>query len=625
MEHILNEEQKKAVSHTTGPMLVLAGPGSGKTTVLLYRVLRLVQEKLARPQEILVLTFSKAAAEELRERFDGISHISGISFGTFHSIFFRILRSAYGWSVEQVFQEEERRNVMRGILEEMKWDIPDMEEYLSQFFGQLGLMQGELLALRDFQPEGIPVEEFRKLYHAYEGYKERHRKIDFDDMLSRCYQLLAEDAAARDYWQKRYRFLLVDEFQDVNRAQFACLQILSEKHRNLFVVGDDDQSIYAFRGARPDILLDFPKLYPEAKRVTLRTNYRSTERIIALAERVIAQNGMRYAKDMHGMGEQGNRITFFLAEDAAAEATRIGEKIAGLLDDGVGLKEIAVIYRTNLQGGAFARELYRRSIPYDLRDKSGNIYEHWIAKDLLAYLLLAENEESDSALRRILNKPRRYISKSLLEEAERMPYTLLRGLFVCPSLQGWQEEYLENLRADLAQIRNRAPYEALRYIRKVVGYDTYLEQFAAYRRTSAQMLREIADELTEMAKNAENTKAFRERLEEMSRQMKEQSKKSGQPHQGVALLTMHGAKGLEFRHVFLPSLVEGVIPHERGMDAIEEERRLFYVAMTRAAEQLCLSAVRKRYEKETQPSRFLAEMGLDTKAFFQKPLPKSEY
>lgn len=623
MERNLNTEQRKAVCHENGPMLVLAGPGSGKTTVLLYRVLRLVQRRLAKPSEILVLTFSKAAAEELKERFAEIANIPGISFGTFHSIFFRILRSAYGWKVEQVFQEDERRNVMRGILEEAKWDIPDYEEYLSQFFGQLALMQGELLALRDFQPEGIPVEEFRKLYHAYEGYKERHGKIDFEDMLIRCYQLLAEDAEARAYWQRHYRYLLVDEFQDVNQAQFACLQLLSGQHRNLFVVGDDDQSIYAFRGARPDILLDFPKLYPETERVTLRTNYRSTERIIALAERVITKNGMRFAKDMHGRGEQGDRVTFFLAEDPAAEAARIGEKIAALLDDGVPLREIAVIYRTNLQGGAFARELYQRSIPYDLRDKSGNIYEHWIAKDLLAYLLLAENEESDSALRRILNKPKRYISKSLLEEAETMPYNLLRGLFVCPSLKGWQEEYLENLRADLAQLRSRTPYEALRYIRKVIGYDEYLEQFAVYRRTSAQLLWEIADEITEMAKDAADVKIFRERLEEMSRQMKEQAKKSGQLHHGVALLTMHGAKGLEFRHVFLPTLVEGVIPHERGMDAIEEERRLFYVAMTRAAEQLCLSAVRRKYDKEMKPSRFLEEMGLDTKAFFQKNLPKS--
>lgn len=614
----LNTAQQKAVCHETGPMLVLAGPGSGKTTVLLCRISRLLERGLAKPQEILALTFSKAAAEEMKSRFENLNGASGVSFGTFHSIFFRILRSRYGWNVEQIFQEEERRNILRNSIEAEKWDIPDLEEYISQFFSQLSLMNSELEQPNRFTPTGMPVEEFRKLYRAYEGYKERHEKLDFDDMLTQCYQLLREDAAVREYWQRKYKFILVDEFQDVNQAQFACLQILAEKHQNLFVVGDDDQSIYAFRGARPDFLLHFPTLYPAAKKVTLNTNYRSTERIVNLAERVIGNNEVRFVKNMKGIGEAGDKVTFFLAEDAAKEAAHIAEKIGRLLDEGMPLTEIAVIYRTNLQGGAFARELYKRGIPYDLRDNSGNVYEHWVAKDLLAYLLLAENEESDSALRRILNKPKRYIGKDLLAEAETMPYTLLRSFFVCPSLKGWQEENLENLRIDLNQIRKRTPYDAVKYIRKVIGYDEYLEEFAAYRRTSAQVLQEIADEIMETAKDCADVRSFREQLERLSLQMKEQSRKKGQKRNGVALMTMHGAKGLEFRAVFLPSLVEGIVPHEKGMDTVAEERRLFYVAMTRASEKLCLSAILQRYEKERKPSRFLAEMGLDAEMAFRK-------
>lgn len=614
----LNTAQQKAVCHEIGPMLVLAGPGSGKTTVLLCRISRLLERGLAKPQEILALTFSKAAAEEMKSRFENLNGASGVSFGTFHSIFFRILRSRYGWNVEQIFQEEERRSILRNSIEAEKWDIPDLEEYISQFFSQLSLMNSELEQPNRFTPVGMPVEEFRKLYRAYEGYKERHEKLDFDDMLTQCYQLLREDAAVREYWQRKYKFILVDEFQDVNQAQFACLQILAEKHQNLFVVGDDDQSIYAFRGARPDFLLHFPTLYPAAKKVTLNTNYRSTERIVNLAERVIGNNEVRFVKNMKGIGEAGDKVTFFLAEDAAKEAAHIAEKIGRLLDEGVPLTEIAVIYRTNLQGGAFARELYKRGIPYDLRDNSGNVYEHWVAKDLLAYLLLAENEESDSALRRILNKPKRYIGKGLLAEAEAMPYTLLRSFFVCPSLKGWQEENLENLRIDLNQIRKRTPYDALKYIRKVIGYDEYLEEFAAYRRTSAQVLQEIADEIMETAKDCADVRSFREQLERLSLQMKEQSRKKGQKRNGVALMTMHGAKGLEFRAVFLPSLVEGIVPHEKGMDTVAEERRLFYVAMTRASEKLCLSAILQRYEKERKPSRFLAEMGLDAEKAFRK-------
>ena len=618
MSQKLNGNQRLAVCHEMGPMLVLAGPGSGKTTVLLCRILRLLERGLARPTQILALTFSKTAAEEMRERFRKARGAEGVAFGTFHSIFFRILRSRYGWNVEQVFQEEERRNVLRGILEEMKWDIPDMEEYISVFFSQLSLMNSELETIHEFEPVGMAVEEFRKVFHAYERYKERHEKIDFDDMLTLCYQLLTEEERVRTFWQHKYKFILVDEFQDVNKAQFECLRILAEGHQNLFVVGDDDQSIYAFRGARPDFLLHFPTIYPAAKKVILNTNYRSTERVISLAESVIGNNEVRFIKDMKGTGAEGDKVTFFLAEDTAAEAACVAEKIAGLLDEGVPLTEIAVIYRTNLQGGAFARELYKRGIPYDLRDNSGNVYEHWIAKDLLAYLLLAENEESDSALRRILNKPKRYIGKELLSEAETMPYNLMRSFFVCPSLKKWQEEHLENLRTDLGQIRRKTPYDGLKYIRKVIGYDEYLEEFAAYRRTSAQVLWEIADEVMETAKDCADAKMFRDRLEEMSRQMKEQTRKKGQQRTGVALMTMHGAKGLEFQAVFLPTLVEGVVPHEKGLEQIEEERRLFYVAMTRAGEKLCLSAVRKRYEKERTPSRFLAEMGLDTEGLFGK-------
>ena len=614
----LNENQKRAICHETGPMLVLAGPGSGKTTVLLCRILRLLERGLARPDQILALTFSKAAAEEMKERFRRAKGPEGVAFGTFHSVFFRILRRKYGWSTDRVFQEEERRAVLRNMLEEAKWDIPDLEEYISVFLSQLSLMNSELESVNTFEPAGIPAVEFRKLFHTYERYKERHEKLDFDDMLTMCHHLLKTDAETRAAWQGRYRFILVDEFQDVNRAQFECLRMLAEEHRNLFVVGDDDQSIYAFRGARPDFLLQFPMLYPDAQRVTLNTNYRSTDRVITLAERVIGNNEVRFAKEMHGTGIDGDKVTFFLADDVTAEADRIAEKISDLMDEGVALSEMAVIYRTNLQGGVFARALYKKGIPYELRESGANVYDHWIAKDLLAYLFLAENEESDSALRRILNKPKRYIGRDLLAEAEKMPYTLMRSFFACPSLKKWQEEHLENLRADLNQIRRKNVYDGLKYIRKVIGYDEYLEEFAVYRRTSAQVLWEIADEVMETARDCKDVKQFRERLEEMSRQMQGQSSRKEQKRSGVQLMTMHGAKGLEFSAVFLPSLIEGVVPHEKGLEQVEEERRLFYVAMTRAEEKLCLSAVRKRYEKETKPSRFLAEMGLETEKLFGK-------
>ena len=600
--------------------MVLAGPGSGKTSVIVERTAYMINEGKIPASSILVVTFSRAAATEMKERFLKFvgQNRSEVTFGTFHGIFYGILKAAYHLSSANILSEEEKFSILREMTEKYGQEMAQEGDFIEEVAREISVVKGNCISPEHYYASCCSDEIFRDIFHGYKQALKAKRKLDFDDMILCCYELFSQRQDILNAWRRKFVYILVDEFQDVNQAQFACLQILAEKHQNLFVVGDDDQSIYAFRGARPDFLLHFPTLYPAAKKVTLNTNYRSTERIVNLAERVIGNNEVRFVKNMKGIGEAGDKVTFFLAEDAAKEAAHIAEKIGRLLDEGMPLTEIAVIYRTNLQGGAFARELYKRGIPYDLRDNSGNVYEHWVAKDLLAYLLLAENEESDSALRRILNKPKRYIGKDLLAEAEAMPYTLLRSFFVCPSLKGWQEENLENLRIDLNQIRKRTPYDALKYIRKVIGYDEYLEEFAAYRRTSAQVLQEIADEIMETAKDCADVRSFREQLERLSLQMKEQSRKKGQKRNGVALMTMHGAKGLEFRAVFLPSLVEGIVPHEKGMDTVAEERRLFYVAMTRASEKLCLSAILQRYEKERKPSRFLAEMGLDAEKAFRK-------
>ena len=623
MEINFNENQKKAISHKEGPMLVLAGPGSGKTTVIVHRLLRMTGEMKIRPQNILVITFSKAAAEEMKRRYMAQKGQPGVLFGTFHSVFFRILRRAYGYSVEQVLQEEEKKACLRQLMRDGHISAADEEEYIEQFLNQLSLMKNELEELDTFSPEGVEAEEFRFLAKGYASYKRRVEKLDFDDMLTECYDLLRRDAASLRYWQERFVYILADEFQDVNQAQYQVLKLLAAPQNNLFVVGDDDQSIYGFRGARPAFMLEFPKCSPQAARVTLDTNYRSTSRIIRLAEQVIAANAYRYAKDMRGVGEEGEKISVFSAKDTAQEAELTAEKIQKLLEEGLEPEEIAVIYRTNVQGGAFARALYRKGIPYRLRDGGSNIYTHWIAGDLLAYLHLAENEDSESALLRILHKPKRYISKELLEEAQRMPYGLLRSLFVCPSLKKWQEEPLCRLREDLAQIRKRAPYEALRYIRNVTGYDEYLQDYASYRKANLPHFLEIADEITETAKDTDSVSSFEKRLEEMSRQMQEQQKTPQGP--AVSLTTIHSAKGLEFTAVFLPSLAEGILPYEKSREgaALEEERRLFYVGLTRARRRLFLSFCEKRYERQMKPSRFLEEMGLPAHVFLKENDKKS--
>ncbi|MDD4843628.1 MAG: ATP-dependent helicase [Anaerotignum sp.] len=616
MGKTLNDNQRIAVNHEDGPMLVLAGPGSGKTTVILCRLRRLLSENRDKHKKVLVVTFTKAAATQMKERFRE-SGSDGVLFATFHSLFFRILRRTYGYSSEKILGEDEKYKILQNILAEKDWSLNDPDEFIAQFIMQASYMRNELLTPMEFIPVGTEREMFRQMYRAYDSYKERHGKLDFDDMLLLCYELFMEEQSTLAFWQEKFSYIMVDEFQDVNRVQYECIRLLAAPKNNLFVVGDDDQSIYGFRGSCPDFLLEFERQYPNCESVILDTNYRSTDRILSLAGKVIEVNENRFAKNLKGVNGQGEKVSFFLAEDTTAEAEKVAEKISHLLEDGIDLNEIAVIYRTNLQGGAFARALYRRGIPYNIRDGGGNIYDHWIAKDILAYLTLGESQDGDSALRRIINKPKRYISKDLLEEAQRMPYTLFRSFFVCPSLKKWQEENLERLRQDFEQIGKRKPYEGINYIRRVIGYDEYLEEYAAFRKSSGKAFIEIAAEITEIAKNTDNLQEFRKNLEEMSRQMQEQFGDKT-TRRGITLSTMHGAKGLEFYAVFLPSLTEGVVPHERALEELEEERRLFYVAITRTKEKLCLSATRNRYGKEMKPSRFLKEMGLDVDEIFTK-------
>ena len=619
MAKTLHPNQIHAISHGTGPMLVLAGPGSGKTTVIIQRIRRLTEKMGVSPYRILVITFTKAAAEQMKTRYAALQGKTGVMFGTFHSIFFRILRQACGYSLEQVLSEDERRNTMQKLVTEARISVQDQEEYIQQFFSQYSLMKNQLQDVSDFMPEGLPKDEFVALTKKFDGWKRRNEKIDFDDMLTECYEVLSQDEKTRKMWQDRFDYILVDEFQDVNRAQYACLQMLAAPKNNLFVVGDDDQSIYGFRGASPSFMLDFPKDFPGTEKVFLDVNYRCSGRIIRLASQVIGTNMSRYEKNIKGDRDLGERINVFVAKDSGEEAELTAQKIARLLEEGIPIEEIAVIFRTNIQGGAFARALFRRGIPYHLRDEGFHLYDHWIARDLAAYLFLAENRDSDASLLRIVNKPKRYISKDLLAEAEQMPYGLLRSLHVCPSLQKWQAEHLESLEEDLRQIQKRKPYEALRYVRKVVGYDEYLSDYAAYRKASLSNMIEIADEITETAKGTESGTEFVRKMEELSRQMKEQSKQKGNTH-GVTLTTFHGAKGLEFGAVFLPSLAEGIIPYEKGRkgSALEEERRLFYVGLTRTKDRLFLSFTENRYEKPLKPSRFLMEMGLDERLFFKE-------
>ena len=356
-------------------------------------------------------------------------------------------------------------------------------------------------------------------------------------------------------------------------------------------------------------MFKYPGKYPHSQKIKLTINYSSTERIIKLSEKIIKNNKKRFEKKMHGQKGEGKKIVFFTAKEAYEEAEKIALKLSQLRKKGIAYQDMAVIYRTNIQGGIFARALTEQGIPFLLKDKSLDLYQHWITKDFIAYLLLAEDIGNNAAFRRIVNKPKRYISRNLLESAEKINKPLLKGLFVLPELKKYQAQHLMDLETDLAQIKKRKPLEALKYIRNVIGYDDYLKEYAQFRKASLEGYLEIAEEITQFASIASDQQTFFEKLQEMERIQKD---KKNITLQGVTLSTMHSAKGLEFEVVFVPSIVKDTIPHKKSTTAeqIEEERRLFYVAVTRAKSMLYLSEIKQRYDTKLERSCFLKEIGL---------------
>lgn len=613
-EAVLNTNQRKASLHLKKPMLVLAGPGSGKTTVVVYRIKTLIEKYKIHPSEILVITFTKSAAVEMENRYKSIKmNGMGVTFGTFHSLFYRIIRQAYGYTMDNILGEDIKWNVIRSIVRELELEINDEDEYIKDFISQMSIMRNDLIDIRDYNPDGFSKEELIKIYSKYDEFKARENKIDFDDMLTECYALFKNDSSVLKKWQDKYKFILIDEFQDINRVQYECIKLLALPENNIFAVGDDDQSIYKFRGAKPEILMEFANEYKDCEKIVLDVNYRSTESIIKLSAKVISNNVKRFEKNIIGTGRSGNLTEFFSAEDTGSEALRIAQKIKTLNENGIPFREMAVIFRTNLQAGSFTRVFMDNGIAYNLKDNISNVYEHWITKDIIAYISLALDESSNESFVRVINKPKRYISKSIISGIGNKSGAMLKNIFLSPELKTWQSSQIVNLQQNLVQIKKLKPHDAVKYIREVIGYDSYLQEYSNFRKANLPGLMEIADEITQTAGGEETLLDFMRQIKKLGDSLREGKNTSKKPNDNaVTLSTMHSAKGLEFEAVFIPSMIEGIIPHEKSIDAneIEEERRLFYVGVTRAKTFLSLSEISKRYDHDTVRSRFLTELGL---------------
>ena len=598
-----HEAQLQAIHHREGPMMVLAGPGSGKTTVITHRVKYLVEQCGVEPGSILVITFTKAAAQEMRQRFEKLmeGRRLPVSFGTFHAVFFSILKRAYRYDASNIAREEQRTRIIRELVDKLRMDVEDEAEFTSQILTEISLVKGEMMNLDYYYSKNCSEELFKKLYQGYEKAMVEKSLLDFDDMLVLCYELFSERRDILSAWQKKYKYILVDEFQDINRLQYEIVKMLALPENNLFIVGDDDQSIYRFRGARPEIMLGFEKDFPGAKRVLLAENYRSTRDIVETSLRLISHNKVRFEKKLLPTHGAGRPVDINVYKNPVEEAEAIARRIRQYEQAGYPYTDMSVLFRTGISSGLLAEKLMEYNIPFIMRDVIPNFYSHWIAKDILSYLELGNGGRKRSDFFRIMNRPKRYLSRDAFETPE-VSLETVRAYY---RDRDWMEERLCDLETHLRIIGRLKPAAAINYIRRSVGYDGYLKEYAEFRRLKPEELFEVADRLMESASGFSNLEEWKEHI----RQYEETLKDRREDVAGVTLSTMHSAKGLEYRIVFIADVNEGVIPHHKaGLPAdIEEERRLFYVALTRAKERLHLCAVRERYHRDQELSRFIGE------------------
>lgn len=605
-EMAFSKAQTQAIMHKDGPMMVLAGPGSGKTTVITHRVQYLTKEYGIDPGDILVITFTRAAAEEMRERYEALTGGgSRVTFGTFHSIFFRILKLAYRYTADNIVREEQQMQFVRELAQAGGLEPEDENEFAASILSEISSVKGERIALEHYYSKNCPDAVFRQLYAGYEEKMRRAGLIDFDDMMVLCLELFTERKDILSAWQRRYRYILIDEFQDINRLQYEIVRMLAKPEDNLFIVGDDDQSIYRFRGVKPEIMLGFERDYPGAGRILLDVNYRSTEEIVAPALRLIGENQKRFSKTIHTTGRHGKNVITKLWQDPGEENLAIAREIQLYLQSGVRPGDIAVLYRTNAGPRFLMEKLMEYNLPFRTRDTVPNLYEHWISRNILTYIRIAMGSRAREDILQVINRPKRYISRDAMPD-ETVSFEKMKVFY---AEKDWIAERIESLEGDLRAIARMSPLAAVNYIRQGMGYDEYLIEYAAFRRMRPEELLETADELKESAAGFRTFDEWFAHIEAYKEELLRQAAQRRTETDAITLATMHSAKGLEFPIVYILDANEGITPHSRAMldEDMEEERRLFYVAMTRAKTRLHVYAVRERYHKKAEVSRFVWE------------------
>ena len=603
-----NEAQTQTIQHTDGPCLVLAGPGSGKTLTIVNRVKYLIEKQKVRPEEILVVTFTRFAAAEMKSR---LCLVMGkrdlpVTVGTFHGIYYGILKWAYRMNQENILSETEKYQILRGVINKERMEIFDEEDFIQDIAAEIGKVKNNRIPLEEFVSEKCSADAFRNIYRNYEQHRKELKKIDFDDMLVLCYELFRARPDVLAQWQKKFRYVLIDEFQDINRIQYDVIRMLAQPENNLFVVGDDDQAIYGFRGADSELMLGFGKDFPDAKQILLGMNYRSTANIVQNSLKLIENNVERYSKKLEANREGGSCLHIQEVKDPVEEAEYVLEEIQKCKENGIKEEEIAILFRVHTDARAVVEAMVERKIPFQMKEHLPNIYEHFIAKDIMAYFRLATGARHRQDFLQIMNRPKRYLGRDSVAGAKASFEDMRK--FYCD--KDWMIDRIDQFEWDVKMLMKMAPYAAIQYIRKRIGYDDFLKEYAFTHQINRSDLNEVLAEIEEAAKAFSSVEEWFAHVEEYTETLKVKEKERNRPRPGVRLMTIHASKGLEFKQVFLIAANEGRIPYQKAKTdkEIEEERRLFYVAMTRAKDFLKICYVKIKNGKEVTPSRFVDEL-----------------
>ena len=651
----LNPPQREAVMQTEGPLLILAGAGSGKTRVLTHRIAYLMDEIGVNPWNILAITFTNKAAQEMRERVDKLVGFGSESIwvSTFHSACVRILRrhiDNLGYSTNfTIYDTDDQKSVMKDVCRKLNIDTKVYKE--RSLLAQISHAKDELLTPDDMELKAAGDYNMKKVASVYREYQATLRKnnaLDFDDLIVKTVELFQNCGAVLEYYQERFKYIMVDEYQDTNTAQFKFISLLAQKYENLCVVGDDDQSIYKFRGANIGNILGFERIFPEAKVIRLEQNYRSTQNILNAANRVISNNTERKVKTLWTENEEGSKVHFRQFFNAYEEAEYVAGEISKAKRDGIcSYRNCAILYRTNAKSRIFEEKFIAANIPYKLVG-GVNFYARKEIKDLLCYLKTIDNARDDLAVQRIINVPKRGIGATTLgrvqDYADNMGISLYEALRVAeevPSI-GRSASKIDSFVTFIQTLKSKA--EALtveEILQEVIDSTGYVTELEAEDTDEARARIENIDELIS------KTVAYQEAMEEqnlpatLSSFLEEVALVADidtvDPDQDyVLLMTLHSAKGLEFPYVFMVGMEDGIFPSHMTISygdgsELEEERRLCYVGITRAMKELTLTCAQQRMIRgETQynrVSRFVREIPrelVDLGHTIQEKKPKAE-